>query len=477
MTRLNTAMAGPSKTPQRNSSALGTPVWRTAIDLPLMDTPALARVGNTALAAFGTGGRSASTGGLLVLEASTGKIAWQFDAASGVEGGATIDTTAVARAYFGDQLGRMHCLDLAAQRELWQAQLEGGIVAAPLLANGRLFIGTSLGVVACIDPATGKVVRSAKVQSQLVTAQPIHVAQEPRPQGDYLHDLRENLSKTFSLDELKTMCADLGIEFEDLSGEGRSGKARELVRYLAQRDRLNELVNWCETQRPNVWWKATPKPLLQSQPDDGPARQAARIASTPVSLSSSVVLVCALDGGLYRFSIDPAQPALARLFDAGAALYAAPIVTGNNARIILATYRGDVVSIDAASGREAWRVAVGKPIRETPCVADGALVFGTQGRTLHALDIANGQERWRLDWRNSITTTPLVQDGRVLFGDTQGRMVCVNEATREVIWEFDAQADRAGLDGKSAAVFGGFASHEGRVLCCTFNGCAYALKF
>lgn len=54
--------------------------------------------------------------------------------------------------------------------------------------------------------------------------------------------LYQSLIDRFSKEELRTLCFDLGVEYEDLPGEGRAAKARELVAHLDRRDRLSELI-------------------------------------------------------------------------------------------------------------------------------------------------------------------------------------------------------------------------------------------
>jgi len=66
--------------------------------------------------------------------------------------------------------------------------------------------------------------------------------------------LRQLLVDHFSLDELKTLCQDLGISFDALPGEGLEGKARELIGYLDRRDRLADLVRCGRHRRPDVDW-------------------------------------------------------------------------------------------------------------------------------------------------------------------------------------------------------------------------------
>lgn len=71
---------------------------------------------------------------------------------------------------------------------------------------------------------------------------------------EYLSHLRESLTQYFNKDEFFTMCADLSVNFDELSGEGLSAKARELVAFLNRRNRLDELITLCGELRPNVAW-------------------------------------------------------------------------------------------------------------------------------------------------------------------------------------------------------------------------------
>ncbi len=55
--------------------------------------------------------------------------------------------------------------------------------------------------------------------------------------------IREALIQRFSLEELRTLCFDINVDFDSLAGEGKSGKARELVAHMQRRSRLPGLVD------------------------------------------------------------------------------------------------------------------------------------------------------------------------------------------------------------------------------------------
>ena len=57
----------------------------------------------------------------------------------------------------------------------------------------------------------------------------------------------------FSLDELKTLCFNLGVEFDDLGGDTRQGKARELVKAMQRQTRLDHLAAHLSLARPDAY--------------------------------------------------------------------------------------------------------------------------------------------------------------------------------------------------------------------------------
>jgi len=62
--------------------------------------------------------------------------------------------------------------------------------------------------------------------------------------------LRQTLDERFDLEEIKDLCFDLNIDFDDLRGEGK--KVRELVAYCQRHDRLEELTTRIATLWPGV---------------------------------------------------------------------------------------------------------------------------------------------------------------------------------------------------------------------------------
>jgi len=64
--------------------------------------------------------------------------------------------------------------------------------------------------------------------------------------------LHQVLTNYFGADELKTLCFFLNVDYDVLGGEGKAGKARELISFMERRERIEELVAEVKQQRPNV---------------------------------------------------------------------------------------------------------------------------------------------------------------------------------------------------------------------------------
>jgi hypothetical protein len=64
--------------------------------------------------------------------------------------------------------------------------------------------------------------------------------------------LRRVLTDTFSEQELRLLCFDLGIDFEDLRGTTLEAKMVSLVDYLQRRSRLEELIVYVRRERPGA---------------------------------------------------------------------------------------------------------------------------------------------------------------------------------------------------------------------------------
>ena len=103
-----------------------------------------------------------------------------------------------------------------------------------------------------------------ELEAELERAGSTEPGQGARPAGpapeeraldrEYLSRLRQTLTGRFDVGELRTLCFDLGVDYDDLPGQGKASKARELIRYLERRGRIPDLVTVGGQMRPDVSW-------------------------------------------------------------------------------------------------------------------------------------------------------------------------------------------------------------------------------
>ncbi|MBE2224296.1 MAG: hypothetical protein IAF02_22340 [Anaerolineae bacterium] len=79
-----------------------------------------------------------------------------------------------------------------------------------------------------------------------------------------LTHLRKLLIQHYSLDEFRTLCFDLGILYDNLGGDGLSGKARELLLLIGRQQRFEELLHHIQTERPDLDMTGLTSTLLQA---------------------------------------------------------------------------------------------------------------------------------------------------------------------------------------------------------------------
>lgn len=97
--------------------------------------------------------------------------------------------------------------------------------------------------------------------------------------------LRQKLIDHFSEVELRELCFDLAVEYDDLPGRSRRENAMELIVFLDRRGRLAELIALCRQLRPNVEW---PEIEPGSSMDAGSASQEGSAMANPFTFGNPI---------------------------------------------------------------------------------------------------------------------------------------------------------------------------------------------
>lgn len=72
--------------------------------------------------------------------------------------------------------------------------------------------------------------------------------------ADFDARVLEGLTESYSLDELHTLCFNLGVDYEAIPHSTKPGLARELIARMHRERRLRELINELRHEKPYVSW-------------------------------------------------------------------------------------------------------------------------------------------------------------------------------------------------------------------------------
>jgi hypothetical protein len=116
----------------------------------------------------------------------------------------------------------------------------------------------------------------------------------------YQTALRELITEHFGEEDLRTLCFDLGLDYDDLPGRGRPNKIRDLIAHCKHHGRLSELERACANARPSLSWSE-----LLAQ------RQAAHHEKNPDGFEYSPPVKQGLEALLEFFVLEDVQSAIA----------------------------------------------------------------------------------------------------------------------------------------------------------------------
>ena len=69
-------------------------------------------------------------------------------------------------------------------------------------------------------------------------------------------DFRKLIATYFSIDEIKEVCFESGIKWENLEHTKLNVFSRELVEFALRSGKIQKVVEVCQEKRPNIEWPA-----------------------------------------------------------------------------------------------------------------------------------------------------------------------------------------------------------------------------
>ncbi|MFB7979892.1 outer membrane protein assembly factor BamB family protein [Streptomyces vinaceus] len=200
-----------------------------------------------------------------------------------------------------------------------------------------------------------------------------------------------------------------------------------------------------------------------------PVGDAASCGNVPVRVTPAPDGNVYVAAGTRVLSVDRASGRVRWHFEAPAVFLAAPAfapgaaVTGGG--VYLADYLGTVYALDAATGKDRWRIATEPRPSSDPVMVAGGNVHLGAGSALYTLDAVTGTPKWRFAAGGEITGPPAVADGRVHFGSADHCLYTLDAAGGQLRWKLATGGEITGAPVAEAGV----------VYACSKDRCVYAL--
>lgn len=197
-------------------------------------------------------------------------------------------------------------------------------------------------------------------------------------------------------------------------------------------------------------------------------RTKSHVESSPAIAGGRIYFGAGTDG-YYCFELEPGPDGEPRMvWHLEGSRYpdaeTSPVVDGDRVYMGLGIDGHAVVCVEAATGKEIWRVDVGAPVFTPPTIHNGRLYVGMgHGNFILTEEqvIAKAKERLRAEGRDEAEIAKLTADMK-----TTGAVFCIDLATHEVLWKFET--DRTVLNAVVGSDEGLFVASRG--------GTVYALS-
>ncbi|HLS70025.1 MAG TPA: PQQ-binding-like beta-propeller repeat protein [Chitinophagaceae bacterium] len=111
-----------------------------------------------------------------------------------------------------------------------------------------------------------------------------------------------------------------------------------------------------------------------------------------------------------------------------------PNVT-NDSFLYVGNNNGKLYNLYTRDGSVRWIYETNGPIKSSPILVDGNVMFGSYDRTFYSVDSATGLTRWTIETDDIISTSPVFYDMKVYFGSNDQNIYSIDIIDGEFIWK------------------------------------------
>lgn len=320
---------------------------------------------------------------LYVLDAKTGKKLWGEWLGDPLMSQPAICGDRIVMAFPNQEGGHsLSCMELTTGKHFWTQPVPGEVISAPIIAQGKVYASTLEGSVHCFDLETGRKVFSHEHQA---TSAPWIW------KGEIYVSLRED-------------------EERIVAGKTENVRTEGQARITGEGKRANDAL----------WAKQDASYLNVETSSRYAAEQAALDASVGFASAPSAAKLAQSEANLGVTSVS------------GVWSYqgSRPTIMGERSY----TSMGDTLkALEASSGVLLWSRCIdvkdtpgGRPF-SPPSYASGKLYLGAVSGEIICLDASTGKELWRYNCGEPVRFQPVVAKGKVYWATDRGTLYCIDD--------------------------------------------------
>lgn len=150
------------------------------------------------------------------------------------------------------------------------------------------------------------------------------------------------------------------------------------------------------------------------------------------------------DERLYALDLN-GNPLWDQPFQAGQALWAAPVSDDGGTTIYLTSMDRNLYALNGETGETLWSQPLDGASVGTPTLGnDNQLYIGNFANQMVAFGIEDGQEIWTTPTAGWIWSGPARDDEHIYFGDLEGNFYAVNQSSGSIVWQLQPDGEVVG---------------------------------
>jgi outer membrane protein assembly factor BamB len=103
-------------------------------------------------------------------------------------------------------------------------------------------------------------------------------------------------------------------------------------------------------------------------------------------------------------------------------------------KVFFAYVDGNLVAVDAETGKEAWTRKLAGHLESSPMAVGGKLYLGTDKTNVVAMRASDGKVLWQFNSPGAIKASPSFHRGRVFVADYESAMFCLDADDGRLLW-------------------------------------------